>query len=281
LGKRCLPTFPTDVFVFAKGEPRDRGVTKVGGLPFWPREKDWPFGKSGKPMDFVAQFCFADSTDLFDALPGDLLLIFADGVYLKDWDEGDTGALRFEWFKRSHINLIEAADIPKTRWEIIPVYGEIHRTIDYLIGSIWEREWWSILLRKSKSPSDFISGLGARSALEKAYHQSWCVAMIEGTKIRGIPRWIQTAEGIPGRFLCALGSILPAYQTSEDHIVHRPYPFTNVPGPFVRGRVSGRRVFHTADLEIQTDHLLMWGDVGSLYLFLDDKGSIHWTIQSY
>src|SRR6266403_694498 len=34
LSKRCLPTAPTDVFVFAKGEPPDRGVTKVGGLPF-------------------------------------------------------------------------------------------------------------------------------------------------------------------------------------------------------------------------------------------------------
>src|SRR5207244_784485 len=104
--------------------------------------------KSGTPMDFVAQLCFADSTDLFDELPGDLLLIFADGVYLKDWDGTDASALRFEWFKRSDVNPIEAANIPKTRWEIIPVYGEIHRTIDYLTGGIWEKEWWSILLKK-------------------------------------------------------------------------------------------------------------------------------------
>jgi hypothetical protein len=35
-------------------------------------------------MTFVAQFCFGDSTDLFPSLPGDLLLLFADGIYGKD-----------------------------------------------------------------------------------------------------------------------------------------------------------------------------------------------------
>jgi hypothetical protein len=72
LDKRCLPTFPTDVFAFGEGEPQDRRATKVGGLPFWPGERGWPIGGSGEPMSFVAQFCFADSTELFGALPGDV-----------------------------------------------------------------------------------------------------------------------------------------------------------------------------------------------------------------
>ena len=145
------------------------------------------------------------------------------------------------------------------------------------MGEVWEPAWWSILLRKSKSPRNFLSALGARRALEKACHQSWCIAVIEGTKIVGVPRWIQRAEEIPGRFLCALGSVHPVYQTSEDDTIHRPYPFTNFQGPFVRGR----RVFRAGEEEIKDDRLLMWDDVGSLFLFLDNSGNIHWTIQSY
>jgi hypothetical protein len=228
-------------------------------------------------MTFLAQFCFADSTDLFDSLPGEVLLLFADGVYGKDWGDGDTSALRFEWVNRSESNLVEADEIPQTRWDLFPVYGEIHRTKDYLMGGMWEKAWWSILLRRSRNPRDFLSGLGARRALEKAYHQSWCVAMIEGTKIGGIPRWIQAAEEVPGRFLCALGSVHPVYQTGADDIVRRPHPFTNLEGPLVRGR----RVFRTTEEEISTDRLLMWGDVGSLFLFLDDAGGVHWTTQCY
>ena len=63
----------TDVFVFAKGEPKTRAVTKVGGLPYWPKNRDWPCGKDGDPLTFLAQVCFADSHDLVGALPGDVL----------------------------------------------------------------------------------------------------------------------------------------------------------------------------------------------------------------
>ena len=252
LAKQRLPTVPTDVFVFATGEPQDRRTTKIGGLPFWPRNKIWPVGKSGKPMDFLAQICFADSTDLLEGLPGDLLLIFADGVYGKDWDAKNSNSLRFEWIKLPQVNLIEAADVPETRWDLYPVYGEICRTVDYLAGD-------------------------ARRELEKAYHQWWCVAAIEGTKVRGIPRWIQAADNVPGRFLCALGSIHPAFLPSAADMMHQQYPFTNAPGPFVREQ----RTFRSVDQEIQTDRLLMWDDVGSLYLFLDDTGVVHWSIQGY
>ena len=155
------------------------------------------------------------------------------------------------------------------------MYGEICRTVDYLTGDTWDRTWWSILLRRSKRPRDLIRGLGARRALEKAYHQAWCVATIEGTKIGGIPRWIQGVENMPGRFLCALGSVHPVYEAGG--AIRRPFPFTNVAGPFVRGR----RVFRCGEEEIPADRLLMWGDVGSLYMFLDKKGAIRWTIQCY
>jgi hypothetical protein len=274
LGRRHLPGFLTDAFVFARGEPADTSVTEVGGLPFWPKARSWPAGKSGQPMNFLAQFCFADSSDIFDSLPGDVLIVFADGRYGKDWCDGDAGALRFEWVNRSESGLVETGDIPTSRWELFPVYGEIHRTKDYLTGGAWEPAWWSFLLKKSKNPRKFLQGLGARRALEKAYHEPWCIAIIEGTKIGGIPRWIQRAEKIPGRFLCSLGSVHPDYQVGP---IRRPYPFTNFETPLVRRR----RGFRAGEEEIERDQLLMWDDVGSLFLFLDDDGRIHWTIQCY
>lgn len=251
LGSRNLPAFHTDVFVFARGEPSNRSVTKIGGLPFWPKRRDWPVGKSGNPMSFVAQFCFADSMDLFDSLPGEILLIFSDGIYGKDWTEGDTGAIRFEWVNRSESNLVEAEDIPLARWGLFPVYGEIHRTQDY------------------------VTDLSVQRALKAAYKCWYQIAVAKGTKIGGLPPWIQDVEEIPGRFLCALGSVHPDYQLDE--ILLRPYPFTNFQEPLVRRRGG----FRAAGEEIQADRLLMWGDVGSLFLFLDDADRIHWTTQCY
>jgi hypothetical protein len=33
--------------------------------------------------------------------------------------------------------------------------------------------------------------------------------------------------------------------------------------------------------EEHDDNLLQWGDAGSLYLFLDDAGQVHWVEQCY
>ncbi len=77
---------PTDVFVWSLGEPEQRAVTKISGLPYREAGKPWPHSRSGTPMNFVAQFCFADSRDIIPKLPGDLLLIFVEG---KEWSPGE------------------------------------------------------------------------------------------------------------------------------------------------------------------------------------------------
>jgi Domain of unknown function (DUF1963) len=83
---------PTDVFIWSRGEPPHREVTKVGGLPYREAGKPWPMAPSGTPMNFVAQFCFADSCDIVpNALPGDILLFFAEG------DEWSPGNYQFKW----------------------------------------------------------------------------------------------------------------------------------------------------------------------------------------
>src|SRR5258706_10769357 len=73
---------PTDIFVWSRGEPDQRFVTKIGGLPYWGADTPWPLGPSGTPLTFVAQICFADSQDLTPHLPGDLLLMFTEA---KNW----------------------------------------------------------------------------------------------------------------------------------------------------------------------------------------------------
>lgn len=41
---RVGPAIPTDVFVWAIGEPARREVTKIGGLPYWPaHQRSIPF----------------------------------------------------------------------------------------------------------------------------------------------------------------------------------------------------------------------------------------------
>lgn len=73
------PPTPVDVFLLSIGEPEDRAATKIGGVPFWPRRREWPRSQLGKPLPFLAQFCFCESTDIVGDLPGDLLLLFGEG----------------------------------------------------------------------------------------------------------------------------------------------------------------------------------------------------------
>ncbi len=177
LGGRKWETIPTDVFVFAKGEPIRREVTKVGGLPYWPSGKPWPRREDGRPMPFVGQFNFTDSADLAGKLPGDVLLLFLA-------DDGVRPPIHLEWAIVVEQPLVSPEEMPRTRFEFLPCHGAIHRTVDY-------------------------SDVAADDELEGKVNQPWNVTVWEGTKIGGIPSGIQEDKG-RGKFLCALGSIEPS-----------------------------------------------------------------------
>src|SRR5688500_15164236 len=49
---RTGAAIPADVFVFGKGEAPRRDGTKVGGLPYWPDGRPWPFNLRGEPYLF-------------------------------------------------------------------------------------------------------------------------------------------------------------------------------------------------------------------------------------
>jgi hypothetical protein len=229
---------PTDIFVWAKGEPRRREVTKIGGLPYWPAGKPWPEMRDGAPMHFVGQFCFADSLDIVGALPGGVLTIFApprwEDLFRAD---GYMGDMIFDWFPIGLTDLISPDSVPSvsSNWPISPYYGEILRTSDFMV------------------PAEEDANFGWE-------HPDWSdLGLLNATKIGGIPWWEQLDPGLPGRFLCALESIQPAFGV--------PFPYLNVPepiGPTFR--------------EQYPDDDLMWGDLGRLYLQFDGE-RVYWEMQ--
>lgn len=164
---------PTDVFLYGRGEPARREVTKIGGLPYWPARRPRPHTRAGSPMTFVFQFCFADSRDIVGDLPGDVLLYFSEDI-LVDWD--DDGRSLFEWMTLGETDLIEPGALPETPWKITPVYGAIYRTYDY---------------PKFYEDQEGLYWLGA----------------LNGTKIGGQPFWIQWPHDEP--VLCTCGSVAP------------------------------------------------------------------------
>ncbi len=233
------PATPTDVFVWALGEPSRREATKIGGAPYRPASAPWPKSNDGAPMELLAQVCFADSKDVVSlpggmfrkqrGLPGDVLLVFAPGDYLADWDDDDQQSLVFEWQPLGLTDLVRPGDAPPGR--LTPVHGQIHRTADF------------------DMPPDGHPIYNLYSGKS--------VGLISGTKIGGVPSWGQGDPGLPGAHLCTIGSVNP---------VSKRYPLLNVAAaPERKFGVEG--------------NFLIMGDMGSLYLFVDGKGRVRWTVQ--
>jgi hypothetical protein len=85
----------------------------------------------------------------------------------------------------------------------------------------------------------------------------WDDAVFEGTKIGGLPKFIQDVPDISGTFIGAIGSI----SVPDD----QRHPFVNVAEP--RGRSD--------------ENDLMIGDMGSLYLFVLPDGTVLGLSQCY
>jgi Domain of unknown function (DUF1963) len=116
---------PADVFVMADGEPENRFATKIGGLPYRPASEPWPTSRSGRPLNFVAQFNFTDSVDIVGQQPGDLLLVFANND--EEWFE----EFHFEWRKITDDDDGLVSSLPEFPHPIAPCYGHRYRAMNY------------------------------------------------------------------------------------------------------------------------------------------------------
>jgi hypothetical protein len=173
----------TDVFVWERGEPPHPAMTKVGGIPYRPCSSAWPRDEAGKPVRFVAQFCFMDSRDLFGRLPGDVLLIFGSDDDLLSHPE----RLVFEWWNFDlQAPAVELPEMPADEL-LTPYYGVIHRTEDW--------------------PD-------ALDEIRRDYRSKSWFDVYEGTKIGGIPSLVQGMPSVPGDFLASLGSITHTYSST-------------------------------------------------------------------
>jgi hypothetical protein len=226
-----LGAVAADIFVLGRGEPARREATKLGGLPYWPRKRAWPTDAEGEIMTFIAQFCFADSRDIVGRLPGDVLLLFAAR---EDLDSDlEPGLLHFEWMRLGETHLVQASDLPPSPWPwpITPYYGAIYRSRDYP---------------------------GAEGHFSQ-YNAPERLAILAGTKIGGVPRWVQIEEGIRDRFLCSLASV--------HAVTDRPYPYVNDPTPLARSEVGERPG-------------PLWGEASVLNLFLANNGKVVASVQT-
>ena len=128
------------------------------------------------------------------SLPGDVLLVFGDADMIggKDdekimrWLEGDPAALSFEWRRVGEVeDPVSEEEVPETGWKIEPCHGVIHRAHDYPEGPFRDQ---------------FDIDESHRSA-----------RVIGGTKIGGIPPWLQDEEPLPGVHLCTLEPVWPQF----------------------------------------------------------------------
>jgi hypothetical protein len=231
---------PTDLFIWYRGEPQQRAVTKIGGLPYRAADILWPVGPSGIALTFVAQICFLDSLSIVPPLPGDILLIFTEPVRYRErggteiiyeflGEDEEDSYLFFEWVSLTTHPLVSAQDVPQSGLRFMPCYGALHHTWDY--PEIDGFAYPEII--------DFIPPIGI------------------ATKIGGIcPKGDNEVYETNGYF-CSLSSL--------DNNISLPFPFLNVPEPI------------TYEEWKRSDRLLV-GDVWSINFFLNDDGTIRWRI---
>lgn len=214
---------PIDVCVWGAGEPSVPFATKIGGVPYRPLNRPWPVDKKGRPLGFLAQFCFIDSHQALpiapSALPGDVMLVFVPRSAEFDHPEVYSDNLdvwTIEWCRIGEGRPDHRQ--PPFRG-LSPAYAELHRSVDY--------------------PEDrHDDGLD----------------LIQGGKIGGSPVFLQGDPGLLGVHLCTLGSLNPFGTV---------WPLVNVPV-----NPKGEAYYDP--------NLLMLGDVGAIYFFIQPSGKVTW-----
>lgn len=223
---------PIDVFVMSRGEPENRYATKIGGLPYRPRNLPWPSAPSGHPLALIAQFNFTNSTDIVGTLPGDLLLVFGDD------SNGPIEPLHLEWQDFGIQDLVLPADMPSDCMTITPCFGnrcrmesfpDAVRTTDTKYPQCHGKDVWS----------------------------PYWIPQLQATQIGRAPFFIQEGDDErPSQPLCTIASVQPD--------PHEPYPWVNVPEPLCpegKWRRGGDE--------------LMIGDLGCIYIFIEEDGTLH------
>lgn len=231
---------PCDIFLWGIGEPPDRRLTRVGGVPWLPKSIPWPtFGDTAGT--FLCQFDFRDSKDLHGqlagtSLPGDLLLVF-----VADCNSAMTGEaedLQFVWVSADEVDVYTQDDVPAgaPSFEFVTAWGARFRSKD--MPSQWETAY----------------KIAKRTKIMKLCS----LPVLWATKIGGVPHDSQNnLDAPPPGYLCQLVSIQAGLST---------WPWIDHEQPLADD-FGGDGIY--AD-----KHRLMIGDMGELTLFMHDDGTI-------
>ena len=264
LGFEGQPSVPTDVFVWGEGEPKKPYLTKIGGLPYLPKDIPWPKDSDGQPYIFVAQICFVDSKDIVPVpIPGDVLLLFVkhdgwDGKYLGCYESDD---LYFQWVRITDQPTWDQQSMQENGFRSVELsyYGVIYRTRDY------ER---SDEINRKLDEAD-------------SFYQPYLIPALSGTKIGGIPFYIQ--DGPPGRGDVHWYHV--SKRTWNDATYFGEFVSlqfaSNVPFPWCNSEKPIGHEFGTDDSISAKGKSLMIGDMGSIYFFLKPDGAVAWLEECY
>jgi hypothetical protein len=163
-----------------------------------------------------------------------------------DFEDDFSKSVVFEWREFGLENLVTAEAIPVHPHAFQPCYGHIWRTANYPDANDVARP------KVEKYPK--CHGKDVWSD----YHIPW----IQGTQIGTAPFFIQGVPELPGRVLCTISSVQPEQ--------HRSFPWINRADPLMP----------EGEWNFDQKHL-MFGDMGCLYISIDDEGHLHWAEQCY
>ncbi|MFO0897979.1 MAG: DUF1963 domain-containing protein [Pirellulales bacterium] len=194
---------PVDVFTWSIGEPPDRHVTKIGGVPYRSAELPWPTSPNGAPRCFLAQFCFTDSVFPASGLPGCTLLIFVDDTYSDDWN---AASFYLEWQPAGLTHLVSERELPPRSIELPSLFGVRHRSIDLV----------------SPLPEEALEGVVTPFQLEfqTPAEVAWNLACFDATKIGGVPAFPLAGSLGNERLLCSLISMFPSIGVRFPYVNH-------------------------------------------------------------
>jgi hypothetical protein len=165
---------PADYLVHAFGEPPQPYQSKMGGIPYRPKNAQWPVGADGEPMQFFGQINLSNSGDLVPEANGAVLVMFHCGE-----DSCSTEEFRFEWYDEDIRDLPTEADIPAFESLHIefPIHYEVFRTTE-----------WPVPKDASKELRDYNS--------------------LVASKIGGVPAYFGDSDPkLPGRYFMTIDSL--------------------------------------------------------------------------
>lgn len=229
------PGVPCDVFTWAWGEPENPAITKIGGIPYFDCDDEWPIDFQGKPMGFVCQVNFQDSFDLVGKLPGDVLLFFSS-IYTSssgkrvglDFFVDAPTSFHCRWAKSGSVRNLRTS-VPNSGYDLWPLHGVIHRTFDV--------------------PSRDRSAIDETERNASPIYEGNPPAIWWATKIGGVPRWEQ------GQFAGERGDNVPFLcQVTSDRSRWEHDPYINHPNELTEIEDDANR------------RLTIW-DEGSAYMF--------------